>query len=709
MQKRALTIRLIWLAMGASLLVPAALFVGAAWIAYRHTQALAVERLERALDIEQEEAQQSFALIEHTLGDALALIDGLSAEQIRDRRPAIEPRLKRLVEGLLALDSIWIFDAHGNVLATTSDDPSASGAANERDFIRAYRADGEIHFGRPHLEPPDDKRFFSVSQAYVRDGAVEGFAVISVPSGSFFRFYATMASATGSQYGLVRDDGYILARYPLIAPGAPDRFPPNSGFRALIDRDPDGGVYTSVSAVDGVERRYAVRRLPGAPLYVQSGVATSAIRQEWIDYMAPHLIFGIPATILLFSTLFVVLRRTERLYAEIDQLSLVEDSLRQAQKMESIGQLTGGVAHDFNNLLTVIIGNLEMAKRQAADWRDGSAQAKLMKRIDGAVQGATRAAALTKRLLAFSRQQTLNPTVVDVNRLLSGSADFLQRAIGEDISLEIVGGAGLWPVEVDQTELEAAILNLAVNARDAMPEGGKLTIEASNSYLDEAYCQLNPGVSAGQYVQISVTDAGAGMTRETIGRAFDPFFTTKQAGQGTGLGLSQVYGFVKQSGGHIKIYSEMGEGTTIKIYLPRLVGSARAVPGATASARAGERGETILITEDDEEVRRYIAETLEGLGYTVLTAGDAEEALLSIRNDARIDLLLTDVVMPGANGRKLALEAQEHRPSLRILFMSGYSRNAIVHQGRLDPGVALLQKPLTSEMLAAAVRKVLDS
>jgi len=517
-----------------------------------------------------------------------------------------------------------------------------------------------------------------------------------------------MANSPGQQYGLVRDDGYILARYPSIAPGAPDRFDAHSGFRDLIERDPNGGVYTSVSEVDAVERRYAVRRLPGAPLYVQSGVATSAIRQEWIAYMAPHLIFGIPATILLFSALFLVLRRTQRLYAEIDQRNLAEDSLRQAQKMESIGQLTGGVAHDFNNLLTIIIGNLEMAKRQAADWQDRSAQARLTKRIDNAVQGATRAASLTKRLLAFSRQQTLNPAVVDVNRLLTGSADFLQRAIGEEISLEIVGGAGLWTVEVDQTELEAAILNLAVNARDAMPEGGKLTIEASNSYLDEAYCRLNAGVSSGQYVQISVSDTGAGMSKETIERAFDPFFTTKQAGQGTGLGLSQVYGFVKQSGGHVKIYSEVGEGTTIKIYIPRLVGSARAVAEAIARPRAGEREETILVTEDDAEVRGYVTETLEGLGYTVLSAGAAEEALLYISDGAKVDLLLTDVVMPGANGRKLALEAQERQSGLKVLFMSGYSRNAIVHQGRLDPGVALLQKPLTSQMLAAAVRKVLD-
>ena len=707
MQKRALTIRLIWLAMGAALLIPVALFAAASWINYRHTEALAAERLEWSLDMEQEEAQQSFALIEHTLNNALNLVDGLTPEQIRDEQPRLFPRLDRLADALPLVESIWILDPQGRVLAKTSNEPPKAGGFDEKDFLSAHPiGDGGVYYGDPYLE--GRQRFFTVSQASVRNGAVESIVTVSVPSGSFFRFYATMANSPGAQYGLVHENGYILARYPFLAPDAPDKLAPDTGFRRFVERDLDGGFYTAVSAVDGVERRYAVRRLAGTPLYVQSGIATSAIRSEWIADMAPHLIFGIPATLLLFATLFVVLRRTERLYAEMDQRILAEESLRQAQKMESIGQLTGGVAHDFNNLLTIILGNLEMAKRQAADWPERSGRAKLMKRIESAVQGATRAASLTKRLLAFSRQQTLNPTVIDVNRLLTGLADFLQRAIGEEVSLEIVGSAGVWLVEVDQTELEAAILNLAVNARDAMPEGGKLTIEASNCYLDEAYCRRNSEVSSGQCVQISVSDTGAGMSREIIERAFDPFFTTKRAGQGTGLGLSQVYGFVKQSGGHVKIYSEVGEGTSINIYLPRLAGSAQTVTEAVAAPRVAERGETILVTEDDAEVRGYVMETLEGLGYNVLGAPAAEEALRLIGNGAKIDLLLTDVIMPGANGRKLALEAQERQPSLKVLFMTGYSRNAIVHRGRLDPGVALLQKPLSSDMLAATVRRVLD-
>jgi CheY-like chemotaxis protein len=330
------------------------------------------------------------------------------------------------------------------------------------------------------------------------------------------------------------------------------------------------------------------------------------------------------------------------------------------------------------------------------------------RRIDNAMQGAARAATLTKRLLAFARQTPLNPCAIDVDRFLTGLSEFLQRAIGEDIDLEIVGAAGLWPAEADPTELEAALINLAVNARDAMPEGGKLTIETSNAYLDDAYCRQQAGVEPGQYVLIAVSDTGIGMPKELVDHAFEPFFTTKQAGQGTGLGLSQVYGFVKQLGGHVKIYSEVGEGTTVKMYLHRHMGPVTAASEAPSDVAHGSPGECVLVVEDDADVLAYVVETLTALGYDVLQAAGAEEALLLLQQHKTVSLLLTDVVMRGKNGRKLAEEARALCPSLNVLYMTGYSRNAIVHQGRLDPGVDLIQKPLTTEQLAAAIRKVLD-
>jgi CheY-like chemotaxis protein len=322
--------------------------------------------------------------------------------------------------------------------------------------------------------------------------------------------------------------------------------------------------------------------------------------------------------------------------------------------------------------------------------------------------GAQRAASLTQRLLAFSRRQPLDPKPIDVNVLVNGMSELIHRTLGETISVETVLGAGLWRVEADPNELEAAVLNLAVNARDAMPTGGKLTIEASNCFLDEAYCRDKADIQPGQYVMISVSDTGSGMSRDVMARAFEPFFTTKPAGQGTGLGLSQVYGFVKQSGGHISIYSETGEGTTVKLYLRRYYGAMTDHDSSTMAPVA--RGhECVLVVEDDEDVRAYIAETLNSLGYRALQAGDGEAALRILREHPEVRLLLTDVVMPGMNGRQLAEAALAAAPRLKVLYMTGYSRNAIVHQGRLDPGVDLIQKPVAADRLGAIVRSLLDA
>ena len=396
--------------------------------------------------------------------------------------------------------------------------------------------------------------------------------------------------------------------------------------------------------------------------------------------------------------------------AVMDRLR-AEEALRQAQKMEAIGQLTGGVAHDFNNLLTNIIGGLDLVKRQAGTLGEGPQVARIRRSADMALHGARRAAALTQRLLAFARRQPLAPKPVDVNGLVSGLAEMLQRTLGETIALETVSAAGLWTTSVDPGELENVLVNLAVNARDAMPEGGRLTIETGNAYLDEAYVQplLEP-VPAGQYVLIAVSDTGVGMDPETLGRVFEPFFTTKEVGKGTGLGLSQVYGFVKQSGGHVKIYSEPGQGTTVKIYLPRLAGEPRGRDDSAPAPRSFDGGdETILLVEDHDDLRAYSEEVLSELGYRVLSAPNARVALQLLQADSDVDLLFTDVVLPeGLDGRQLSLEALRRRPGLKVLFTTGYTRNAIVHNGRLDPDVHVIGKPFTAEELAAKVRGILD-
>ena len=389
-------------------------------------------------------------------------------------------------------------------------------------------------------------------------------------------------------------------------------------------------------------------------------------------------------------------------------LKEAQEQLAVSQKMEAVGQLSGGIAHDFNNLMMIVLGNLETAKRTTSEL--ANTHPNLQRNLNNAMRGAQRAASLTSRLLAFSRRQPLDPKPLDVNKFLAGSAEFLQRSLGELIDIEVVGAAGLWQIEVDTNQLEVALVNIAINARDAMPNGGRLTIEAANTYLDAAYCQSIPELSPGQFVAICMTDTGAGMDDSVASRAFEPFFTTKEMGHGTGLGLSQVYGFVKQSGGHIKIYSEAGHGTTVKLYFPRFKGESSDDEIESPEILAqGEQGETILLVEDDKDVRTFLSEVLRGLRYRVLSAANATIALkLLVEDQIRIDVLLTDIVMSGMNGRELGEKAVQMRPRLKVIYMTGYSRNAVVHHGRLDRDVDLLQKPISTQELAARLREVLD-
>jgi signal transduction histidine kinase len=399
------------------------------------------------------------------------------------------------------------------------------------------------------------------------------------------------------------------------------------------------------------------------------------------------------------------------LLGEIEQREHVEAALRQAQKMEVIGQLTGGVAHDFNNLLQVILGNLERLSlgRGAAG---GSVEPDFRRYVDAAIRGAERAATLTQRLLAFSRRQPLAPKPLDVNQLVTGMSDLLARTLGETVVLRTVLPEGIWRTLADENQLENAVLNLAVNARDAMPQGGRLTIATANAHLDAPPTRDAGEVNAGDYVAITVTDTGTGMTPEVLAKAFEPFFTTKDIGQGTGLGLSQVYGFVRQSGGDVTITSASGQGTTVALYLPRIEGleSVTEHPPPRQRIPGGSRSELILVVEDEKDVRAFTTETLRELGYGVVEAPDGRAALSMLDSDAGIRMLFTDIGLPGGvNGRELAEEALRRRPHLRVLFTTGYERNAIVHHGRLDPGVALIGKPFTYAGLALKVREVLDA
>ena len=393
----------------------------------------------------------------------------------------------------------------------------------------------------------------------------------------------------------------------------------------------------------------------------------------------------------------------QRVAEEVMERAKAEDHLRQAQKMEAVGQLTGGIAHDFNNMLAVVMGGLNLARRKLS-----RGETDIQRFIDGAYEGAQRAAELTKRLLAFSRQQPLAPKRLNPNKLVGGMSELLARTLGETIQVETVLGAGLWQAEVDPAQLESALLNLSVNARDAMTNGGRLTIETSNAHID-ARAAREYAVPEGQYVLLGVTDTGTGMPADVVAKAFDPFFTTKAVGKGTGLSLSQVYGFVRQSGGNVKIYSEPGLGTTVKIYLPRsFAGPVEDIPDQIAPVHGGLAAELIRVVEEEERVRAMAVETLRELGYSVLEMRGPTEALEAIKAGRIPSLLFTDVVMPEMSGRELVDRIRELNPHLKVLYTTGYTRNAIVHNGTLDFGTELLSKPYSIEDLASKVRAILD-
>ena len=700
--RRDAAVRLLKIMMVASIAIPAAIFSYASWVAYHNAFDHADEQLVATMHVMSEQAISVFQSVDLTFTSVDVILGDLSDEEIKASEQKLHLQLSKLEKALSAVDGILVADKDGNTLVSSAiyPVPADRGIADRNYFIVQKERDAGTFIG-PILKPRvRTEPFFAVSRRRsLRGGAFTGVIMVAVLPKEFSDFYSQLAGNTGASFSLIKADGAILARHP-VPPGV-TRFGPNSGFIRSVAAQPEGGIVTGTS-VDGFERRIGYRKLGYADLYVSDGLPTEAILAAWRQTMTPHLYFGIPATLFLFGLVILIKRRTQEFYAEAERRELAEQALRQSQKMEAVGQLTGGVAHDFNNLLTIIIGNLGIAKR-------GVVEARAERALVNALAGAERAAQLTQRLLAFSRLQPLNPRAVDVNRLIVNVSDILTRSLGETIALETISGAGLWKIEADVSELESALLNLAINARDAMPNGGKLTIETSNAYLDEEYCGQNGGLRPGQYVLIAVSDNGVGMSPATVDRVFEPFFTTKETGKGTGLGLSQVYGFIKQSGGHVKIYSELGEGSAVKLYLPRHDGEEAIIPADDPAGSERGRGETILIVEDDDGVRQYAAEILRDLNYQVIEAKDSASALRLLDAEKKFDLLLTDVVLPGKNGRELANEVEARRPGTKVIFMTGYSRNAIVHQGQLDRGTELISKPLIEAVVARKIRQVLDA
>ncbi len=487
-----------------------------------------------------------------------------------------------------------------------------------------------------------------------------------------------------------------------VAEALPDAV--EQGFLDLLD-----GVFTSGDAFTARGMLYAVQAEPGGP-----------IDDRYVDFVYQPIRDATGAVVGVFvEGADVTDRKTlerdlQSLNADLEQrvrdrtqeLVEAQEALRQAQKMEAVGQLTGGIAHDFNNLLQGITGSLEIVQRRVAQGR----VAELDRFITGATTAANRAASLTHRLLAFSRRQPLDPRPVKVNPLVASLEDLLRRTTGEQIELEMVLAGGLWTTLCDPNQLENSLLNLVINARDAMPHGGKLTIETCNAHLDDHFAASQRDVRPGDYVCICVSDTGTGMSADTIAKAFEPFFTTKPIGQGTGLGLSMIYGFARQSEGYARIYSELGQGTTIKLYLPRHYGEAEqdeALPGLTQD-HVTDAGEIVLVVEDDSVVRALIVEVLGELGYQAIEAHDGPAGLERLRTMERVDLLVTDIGLPGLNGRQVADAGRALRPDLRVLFMTGYAENAALASGFLEPGMSMITKPFAMEALATQIRTMIE-
>ena len=704
-----------------SIVLPLLLFGLAAWQNRNDVVRAAEMRVERTTRILHEHALKVFEMhqlmISH-INERLHSVDWSHPSDVAD----LHEFLVQLTLDAKQVAAITVMDAQGKMRASSRDDPgNPSVDLADRDYFKVLKAHEQpLPFvshsviGRQSGEPV----FNTAQRTWTRQpGTFDGVVAISVRRAYFEDFYRDIEKEFDHLVLLTRDDGSVLASEPRRDL---TRLPSNGLYRLALEA-PTNGLLLRPSIFDGTKRIFGYEKIGSYPVVIGFGVTWEAALAPWwrniigyglVAFLSSLTLLGVSGIAIRHSVLEENATRNWRdtaalLQSEMAERQRVEEQLRQAQKMEAIGRLTGGVAHDFNNLLTIVIGSLDMLARRMTD-----ADPRHRDLVRNAIDGATRAAALTARLLAFSRQHPLDPKPIDANALVGGMSNLMQRSLGETVAMEVVLAGGLWTTFADPNQLENALINLCVNALDAMPEGGKLTIETANAVLDGDYAARHADVSAGQYVVVSVTDSGTGMSRDTSKRAFDPFFTTKPVGKGTGLGLSQVYGFTKQSGGHASIYSEIGHGTSIKLYLPRLRGEVVAPPPEDEPTVEGSAvrpvDATILIVEDEDLVRRFSAAALRETGYKVLEAASGVEGLQRLQENPEIVLLFTDVVLGGAmNGRELADRAVALRPDLPVLFTTGYTKNAIIHHGKLDDGVNFLGKPFTAAALAAKIEALL--
>ncbi|MBV8650783.1 MAG: response regulator, partial [Alphaproteobacteria bacterium] len=697
----------------ASLLVPAILFALAAWQNRTILFGEAGQRTVKTAAILEQQAAATMQVYEMVF---LRVEDYLRSHEQHLDPVELHQFLHQLDKDSGATDAVFVMDADGGVIAHSRFPPPLAINAADRDYFMALRDHGDrISIGAPIAGRLSGERRINIAHPlHSADGRFAGAVVISVSESYFGQFYRTVRDTPTDEMRLIRVDGVVLARSPPLPEN--DTAGPARQSRLALAAIDGGGVARLTSRIDGVDRLYAFRNVDTYPLYVSYGLDTADVLARWHANLFAYSTIALPAVLLLLLAVRIALHRARqeaaalsRLRAESEQRAAsearreeAEAALRQAQKMEAIGQMTGGVAHDFNNLLTVIIGNLDMIASSNA-WPES-----VRKQLTTALKAAQRGGTLTQQLLAFARRQLLRPEIVNPNRLIEDFVQLIRQAAGEAVEVQIILSPTLDPCRIDRAQFEAAILNLVVNARDAMPGGGKITLETRNLEATAEDVAGSPEFVPGPYVVVSVSDTGEGMAPEVLEKAFDPFFTTKEVGRGSGLGLSMVYGFVKQSGGHVTIDSERGVGTEVKIYLPRSGGTHReaagAMPGDEEEAPRGS--EAILLVEDNEEVLKLAVGMVEQLGYEVAVARDAGQALAILETDQPVDAIFTDIVMPGGMaGDQLASKALELRPGIKVLLTSGYAAQSSGIGATLVGGFPMITKPYRRTELAIKLRE----
>jgi signal transduction histidine kinase/ActR/RegA family two-component response regulator len=695
----------------AVIVVPMVLLATAASINYVAAFREARERVIRATDAIHEYALKAFETDELILDRIAEHVNGRDRSELM--RSEEFHRYLRQFEGKPQISSAGLIVPGRGLAASNPVFPMPTVAVEPPDYLRVDRGEREpIYIGTAVSGSFTQAPQFSVvrvDRTSAQEGAA-GLVFVSAKLSDFVGYYRTIVDLEDFLVTLVRLDGAVLARSPgehLVG----KVLSPNSHLRQEIARNPKSGSYEGASELDGIERLFSYHELESYPVYVSVGLKRSAIIAGWAWVMAGHLAFGLPATISLFLLALLALRRSTSADSALaamrehaDRREIAEASLRHIQKMDVVGQLTGGIAHDFNNLLTVISGNIELILRKPEDT------GRVARVSKAALQAAERGQRLIEQLLMFSRRQVMRPVTLNLNRVLLEFETLMRHAAGPPAELQLKLDPALDTSNVDRAQFEAAVLNLVVNARDALPRGGRIIIETANVDIDESYAELNPDVVPGPYTMVAVSDNGVGIGASVLPHVFEPFFTTKEVGKGSGLGLSQVYGFAKESGGHVSIYSETGSGTTVKLYLPKSVEAYQEPDKLSVAPReTASGGETVLVVEDDEMVLRTAAETVADLGYQVLSAHNGREALQVLKGSGKIDLLFSDIVMPGGiNGVQLAIEARRLQPSLKVLLTSGYTAAVLTDKHGLPKEFPVIGKPYRRDQLAANLREIIN-